>query len=270
VSVHPRVAVSGLSFPTVPATEAIESLAALGVRHTSIQARKVREVGVETVKETCSRLGITVDTTTGALDLGLSLEGPSQEGLARAWADIDLAASLGATSVYGLLGPRISPDWQLSVGTYVNAVGELVEHAADLDVTLAIEPASWLYADLTFVHTFHDAVGIARRAGMGICLDLFHTWMEGELREDITANVDLISHVQLSGTDLSTRSLPARDVPRNGEAMLTAVVDWLLDAGYKGVFDFELSGPRIDEIGHREAVSRAVTWLDALLVNRGA
>lgn len=267
---HRRVAVSGLSFPTVDALDALSAIAELGVRRTSIQARKIREVGVNAVKEACDRLEVTVDTTTAALDLGLSIDGPSEAGVARAREDIELAATLGARSVYGLVGRRISPDWEAGVVAYVDAVNEVVEYAASLDIVVAIEPASWLYADLTFVHTFHDAVGIARRAGMGVCLDVFHTWMEGDLHDDIRANVDLISHVQLSDTDLSARALPARDVPGRGEEMLAAVVDWLLDAGYTGVFDFELSGPRIDEIGHREAVARAVTWLDALLVDRGA
>jgi hypothetical protein len=51
---------------------------------------------------------------------------------------------------------------------------------------------------------------------------------------------------------------------------LEAVVQWLLAAGYQGVFDLELNGPAIDALGTEAAVTQAVTWLDALLKELGA
>jgi hypothetical protein len=51
---------------------------------------------------------------------------------------------------------------------------------------------------------------------------------------------------------------------------LAAVVQWLLDAGYPGVFDCELNGPAIDAIGHRAAAARAAGWLDRLLTELAA
>jgi sugar phosphate isomerase/epimerase len=100
---------------------------------------------------------------------------------------------------------------------------------------------------------------------MGICLDVFHVWTEAGLREEIGAHVTLVAHVQLSDMTRGSRSLPCRAVPGEGDVPLAAVVGWLLDAGYQGVFDCELNGPAIDALGHHAASAQAAAWLDKLL-----
>jgi sugar phosphate isomerase/epimerase len=268
--VHPRVSVSGLCFPELSAPDAIEAIAGLGVSNGSLTSAKVRESGAGAVIAAGRRHGVRIVTTTGALGLDLSSGPASAASLRRTERDIDLAAVVGAAVMYGLVGPRISARWDACADAYVNAVGELVRYAADRGVTLAIEPTSWLYADLTFVHTFHDALLVAPRAGLGICLDAFHVWTEAGLREEIGEHAGLIAHVQLSDMTPGSRALPCRAIPGDGDVPLAAVVQWLLDAGYPGVFDCELNGPAIDAIGHHAAAARAANWLDTLLKELGA
>jgi sugar phosphate isomerase/epimerase len=268
--VHPRVSVSGLCFPQLPATDAIEAVAGLGAASMSLTGAQVRDCGAGAVVAASRRHGVRIVTTTGALALDLSSRQASVASRRRTEQDIDLAAAVGARAMYGLLGPRTTDRWDACADAYVNAIGDLVSYAASRGVTLAIEPASWLYADLTFVHTFHDALLIAPRAGMGICLDAFHVWAEATLREEITANVGLVAHVQLSDMVRGARALPCRAVPGDGDLPLAAVVQWLLDAGYPGVFDLELNGPAIDAMGHHTAAVQAANWLDKLLGELGA
>ncbi len=211
------------------------------------------------------RHGVKIVTTTGALGLDLSSGEASRASLGRAQQDIDLAAAVGATVMYGLVGLRTADRWDACADAYVNAAGGLAGYAADRNVTLAIEPTSWLYADLTFIHTFHDALLVAPRAGMGVCLDAFHVWTEAGLREEIGEHAGLVAHVQLSDMTPGARALPCRAVPGDGNVPLAAVVRWLLDAGYPGVFDCELNGPAIDAEGHHAAAARAAGWLDKLL-----
>ena len=267
---HPRVCVSGLCFPELSALDALEAIASLGVANASMTGRKVRESGAEAVVTASRRRGVKIVTTTGALGLDLSPGQASGPSLRRAREDIDLAAAVGAAAMYGLVGPRTSARWDASADSYVNAVGELVDYAADRGVTLAIEPTSWLYADLTFIHSFHDAIAVAPRAGLGICLDAFHVWTEAGLREEIGSRAALIAHVQLSDMTRGSRALPCRAVPGDGNVPLAAIVTWLLEAGYVGVFDCELNGPGIDAIGHQAAAARTASWLDALLRKLGA
>jgi sugar phosphate isomerase/epimerase len=268
--VHPRVSVSGLCFPELSAPDAIEAVAGLGVASTSVTGAKARTAGAGAVVAAGRRHGVKIVTTTGSLALDLSSGDASAGSWQRAQQDIDLAAAVGAAVMYGLTGPRANDHWDACADAYVNAAGDLARYAADRGVTLAIEPTSWLYADLTFVHTFHDALLIAPRAGMGICLDVFHVWTEAGLRAEIGAHASLIAHAQLSDMTRGSRSLPCRSVPGAGDVPLAAVVRWLLDAGYPGVFDVELNGPAIDAIGQHTAAAQAATWLDKLLADLGA
>ena len=267
---HQRVCVSGLCFPELSALDALGAIAGLGAANASMTGAKVRESGAGAVAAAARRLGVKIVAMTGALGLDLSSGQASGASLRRAEEDIDAAATVGAAAVYGLVGPRTCARWDASADAYVNAVGELVGYAADRGLTLAIEPASWLYADLTFIHSFHDALAVAPRVGLGICLDAFHVWTEAGLREEISEHIGLIAHVQLSDMVRGSRALPCRAVPGDGDVPLAAVVQWLLDAGYAGVFDCELNGPAIDAIGHRAAAARTAKWLDALLTELGA
>ena len=262
---HPRVSVSGLCFPGLSAPDAIEAIAGLGVSRTSVTGAKARAAGAGAVAAAGRHHGVSIAATTGSLAFDLSSADAAAGSRQRAETDIDLAAAVGATVMYGLTGPRTADRWDACADAYVNAAGDLAGYAEGRGVTLAIEPASWLYADLTFIHTFHDALLVAPRAGMGICLDVFHVWTEAGLREEIAAHVTLVAHVQLSDMTRGSRSLPCRAVPGAGDVPLAAVVGWLLDAGYPGVFDCELNGPAIDALGHHAAAAQVAAWLDKLL-----
>ena len=210
---HPRVSVSGLCFPELSAPDAIAAIGRLGVARTSVTGAKARAAGAAAVVAAGREHGVAVAATTGALALDLSSVEAAGASRRRAERDIDLAAAVGAPVMYGLTGPRAGDRWDACADAYANAAGTLAGYAADRGVTLAIEPTSWLYADLTFVHSFHDALLVAPRAGMGICLDAFHVWTEAGLREDIATHPGLIAHVQLSDMTRGSRALPCRAVP---------------------------------------------------------
>jgi sugar phosphate isomerase/epimerase len=267
---HPRVSVSGLCFPTMSAVDAIGAVAGLGVGKTSMTSTKLRESGADAVAGASSRHGVDVLTTTALVRFDLTPGADIEAQVQRAREDIDQAAAVGARSVYTLTGRRVFADWDANVEAYVGIAGELVDYAASKDLVVAVEPTNWLYADLSFVHNFRDALALSSRAGMRVCLDLFHVWTEGTLHHDIVRDVDLVGLVQLSGMTPGSRSLPCRDVPGGGDIPLEEILGWLLDAGYEGDFDLELSGPGIDGIGHREAALRSAFWLGDVLGELGA
>ncbi|MCD4533040.1 hypothetical protein LRP67_02965 [Nocardioides sp. cx-169] len=80
----------------------------------------------------------------------------------------------------------------------------------------------------------------------------------------------LVHQVQLSDMVFGDRSLPCRAVPGRGDLLLLALLGWLVDAGYGGVFECELSGPRIDALVHRRAAALGVEWLHGVLADLGA
>jgi hypothetical protein len=48
------------------------------------------------------------------------------------------------------------------------------------------------------------------------------------------------------------------------------MIEWVLKAGYRGVFDLELIGPRIDQEGRLNAVRRAADNVGEMLRSLGA
>jgi hydroxypyruvate isomerase len=123
-----------------------------------------------------------------------------------------------------------------------------------------------LYADLSFSHTARDAFALADRIpGLWVDLDLFHVWTEPDLRDGISSHAHRISLVQVSDFAAGDRSLAARALPGDGIVPIEEILGWLSDAGYSGIVDLELNGPRIDEEGHLQAARRGALVLDAVL-----
>lgn len=265
---HPRLSVSGLCFPDLLAVDAVAAVRDLGVKKTSITAGKLRQSGPTAVRDECRRLGIDIVSTTGLIRLDPSVE--IDEAARQARADIDQSVAVGATSLYTLTGRRTRGGWAASLEAYAEFVEGLVDYAQARNLVLAVEPTNWLYADLNFVHSFHDALRLAGRTGMKVCLDVFHVWTEGDLLDDISRNMPLISTVQVSDMTPGSRALPCRAVPGEGQVQIDLIVRRLLDAGYDGPFEIELNGPRIDEVGHRESAARSAMWLSSLLTELGA
>lgn len=71
--------------------------------------------------------------------------------------------------------------------------------------------------------------------------------------------------VQVSDYVLGDRTAPCRAVPGDGAIPLERILGDVLDAGYAGVFDLELVGPRIDAEGARPATTRAAETLSRML-----
>ena len=76
--------------------------------------------------------------------------------------------------------------------------------------------------------------------------------------------------VQVSDYVLGDRTTPCRAVPGDGAIPLERLIGEIRDAGYEGLFDLELVGPRIEAEGARAATSRAAEYLSELLVKFGA
>jgi hypothetical protein len=121
--------------------------------------------------------------------------------------------------------------------------------------------------DLSFVHTLRDALDLARRVDVGVCMEVNACWIERGLAESIAAGVSerLIRLVQVSDFVVGTKATPDRAVPGDGDIPLARIVDQLLAAGYTGRFDLEIIGPRIEAEGYERAVSRSLARVSELL-----
>jgi sugar phosphate isomerase/epimerase len=266
---HPRVSVSGLCFPGSSAAEVLSRVAEIGAQHTTLAVGVVREAGAAEARARAEDCGIGVEALIRGT--GPDLHDPAtwaavQEELIAA---VDLAAAVGASTIYMLTGSRRRLSWREAVDRFATFMAPCLEFAAASDITLAVEPANTLFADLTFVHTAATASALTHLVpGLAVCLDLFHTWTEFDLETTIATDAARVSLVQVTDYVFGDRSLPAKAVPGDGAVPIDTIVGWLCEAGYTGVFDLELNGPRIEAEGHLAAARRGARALSGILEDR--
>lgn len=167
---------------------------------------------------------------------------------------LGLARDLGAGIVCLTTGGRGDLSWPEAARRFVAAIAPCVEAARLAGVTLAIEPTSHLYADASIVHRLADTTALARRAGIDVAVDLFPCWIDADLEKALDEAAPLAALAQLSDHIPGDRALPCRAVPGDGAIPLDLIVSRLLRAGFTGLFDLEVLGPRLD--GDREAALR--------------
>ncbi|BBZ42557.1 sugar phosphate isomerase/epimerase family protein [Mycobacterium conspicuum] len=178
---------------------------------------------------------------------------------------IDAAAATGARCIYMLTGGRNGLGWEQAAERFCRAIEPCVRQAERAGVSLAIENASSLYADIHLAHSLRDTITLAELAGIGVCIDLFHCWAEADLAGLLTRALPRTQLIQLSDYVLGDRALPARAVPGDGAIPIEPFVAAALAGGYRFGFDLELLGPRIDAEGRLAAAGRACAVVSAML-----
>lgn len=198
------------------------------------------------------------------------IERDSGEAALRLNEAIEAATLLGAPHLYIVSGGRGSLDWEQAAERLGELIAPCRELAATRGVTLLVETANLLNADIHIAHTIDDTVKLAQIAQIGVCIDLGASWFEGGLKEKFARAMPITGLVQVSDYVLGDRSTPCRAVPGDGAVPLEQQIGWLLEAGYEGVFDLELTGPRIEAEGPHAAGMRAAENLSEILTKLGA
>lgn len=149
------------------------------------------------------------------------------------------------------------------------ALAELIPLAADLDVTLAVEPMHWGCAsEWTFLTDLDETLdlidGLASRH-LQLVFDTYHLGQDLDVLERIPDIVDRIAVVHLG----DSRSAPIGEQNRcrlgHGNVPLGAIVDSLLRAGYDGDFDVELIGEDIEAAAYSELVAHSMRAFEVMV-----
>lgn len=254
IEVHPRVAVSQISSWNWSVADDLAFYAEVGIEAVGVARRKVHAPEDEAA---LAAAGLRVVDVIGV-------------GSNRLAEGIDLAQRLAAPMVVLTTGPAGPVTWEDAADAFVATVAPLVDRATAAGVELVLEHTNSLRADIGFVHTFRDAIDLARRAGLGVCMEVNACWGERELAATLRDGADVLRLVQVSDYEIGTTSTPDRLVPGDGDIPLARIVGEVLAVGYDGLFELELVGPRIDAEGYASAITRSVERLGALLEDLGA
>jgi sugar phosphate isomerase/epimerase len=238
------------------------------------EAHGIRDVGVSLAK--LERHGVG-DGATRVRDAGLRVTnliglGPFHLAEPEQWTAqrdrllraVDAAVIVGAECMVLTTGPAGPLPWEEAADRFAEALAPVLRASAATGVPIALEHTNSLRVDVGFVHTLRDAIDLARRLDIGVCMEINACWAERDLAGTIAAGIDRIRLVQVSDYAVGTLSTPARLVPGDGDIPIARILGQVLDAGYDGCFDLELIGPAIEAEGYERAVPRAITALRLL------
>ncbi|MDB5970357.1 MAG: Xylose isomerase domain protein barrel [Hydrocarboniphaga sp.] len=270
---HERISAGQTCFPDAGLAQLAGYWRELAPRRVSFVSPTLLTEPLSAVQQVLSSGGYRVETITHVFMPGqhLSPEETSwQQPRAQLTQLIEIARQIDARSIYLLTGGHGSLTWEQAAAAFCGAVAPCAAQAKAAGVSLLIEPASVLHADLHIVHSLRDTLALAEMADLGVCIDFFACWTEAGLRETMMRAIPRCDIIQVSDYVYGDRALPSRAVPGDGVIPLWRLLEWVLAAGYAGAFDLELLGPRIDHEGRVPAVARAAGELGRMLRSLGA
>jgi sugar phosphate isomerase/epimerase len=267
---HPRVCLHQVGFLSEPTEAFIAFCGEIGVGHVTLAFMPGSGPEVyESAKAALTGSGVRATNIAHPFARYPDIEHDTGEAAERLNAAIAAAAMLGTPNIYIVSGGRGSLDWEAAAQRMAALITPCRESALAHGVALTVETANLLNADIHIAHTIDDTIRLAEIASIGVCIDLGACWFEGDLQAKFARAMPMTGLVQLSDYVLGDRSTPCRAVPGDGVVPLEQQIGWLLEAGYKGVFDIELTGPRIVAEGHRPAFRRAAENLSEILTRLG-
>lgn len=262
---HPRLVVNSASMLSWPLAQDVALLRDLGMRRIALLARKLDATGDDEAERLVRAAELEVDSLmVGPL---FELARPEQWSAGRAALERALARArrFGADAAVITSGPAGQLTWEQAADAFCAAVAPVVERARADRMRIVVENTNGLRFDLGFLHNLRDTVDVARRAGVAICMEVNNVWGERALRDTIAAGVDLIRIVQVNDFVVPTTATPDRAVPGDGHVPLARIFRDLEDAGYRGTYELEIVGPRIEQEGYASAVRRSLEHVDGLL-----
>ena len=267
---HERISINALCFLGAPLSEMADSWRELHPRRVSFISDLVTDV--ESAAAVVCDGGYEVETIAHAFVQGHlePAEASWLEPRQRLSRVIDAAAALGARSIYVITGGHGTLAWEEAAECFARAIAPCVERADAAGVSLLTEGSSALNAHMHLAHSLRDTIALAELAGIGVNIDIYNIWTEAELRATIERAMPRCGLIQVSDYIYGDQSPRARAVPGDGAIPLERILGWALDAGYRGAFDLELLGPRIDDEGRLDATRRAAEYVGELLRKLGA
>jgi len=267
---HPRLSVSGVCTFTWDLGRDVDFWADAGVTRVGIPYIKLEAMGWDASVDLVRRSGVEVTNVIGPGLFRLDRPTTWDEHRPRLDRCLAAAAAVGAGCLVLTTGSPGSLTWEAAAEAATAAWGGFLRDAEARSVPVAFEHTSAIRADLGFLHTLRDAIEVGRQMGVGVCVEPTACWVERGLSETIRSGIDTIRIAQVSDFVIGTIEARNRAVPGDGDLPLRWIIGELLDAGYEGVFDLELLGPRIELEGFPSAIRRGIDAVSEMLWSLGA
>jgi sugar phosphate isomerase/epimerase len=267
---HPRVCVSAICTFKQDLAADLAFWAAHDIDCVGVSVAKLETFGWDEGTARVADAGVRVANLIGLGPFVLTRPAQWEQQRERLVHALDAGRALGAECVVFTTGPAGALPWDEAADALDIALAPVLVEARALGIPFAVEHTNSLRVDVGFVHSLRDVVDLARRLGTGVCMEVNACWAERGLADTIAASTDVLRLVQVSDFKIGTLATPDRRVPGDGDIPLARIIGQVLAAGYSGVFDLELIGPKIDAEGYASAVPRAIDALGSMLTELGA
>ncbi len=163
---------------------------------------------------------------------------------------IDEAAAIGAPVLVLVCGAVPGIPLDDARRQIADGIAAILPHARAAGVTLAIEPLHPMYAaDRSAVNTLsqaNDMIDALGDEGLGIAIDVYHTWWDPALEAEIARAGARIVSFHVSDWRLPTRDiLNDRALMGDGCIPIATIRSWVERAGFRGPVEVEIfSGER--------------------------
>jgi sugar phosphate isomerase/epimerase len=142
-----------------------------------------------------------------------------------------------------MVGPGVSgdPAKRLSPDHVAESLERIAGVADDCGVRIAFEPLAMrrgaAISTLPETIALIDSVG---RRNVDILLDVWHSWPEQNLHQQLRTHVKRLMGVQINDVREPERSWCDRMMPGEGRNVCTPILATLIEAGFTGWYDFEV------------------------------
>lgn len=256
-----RFSVSQITTLNWPFDRDVDAFRDVGAEGIGVSIRKLESYGVERGLALLERagLGVSCFTSSGLFPLG-DAEG-ERAALASTRRHLEAAEKAGAGCLMLLAGNGPALSWEEAAERFRPLIEALLPEAEGRGVRIALEPTSQLRVDLSFLHTFDEALDFADEIDspwLGVVLEVNNAWIERRLYQNIRERRRRIALVQVNDFKIGTMAASERVVIGDGDIPLRRICRSLSEAGYDGWYDIELLGPAIEAEGYDSVVPRAV------------
>lgn len=265
---HRAISVNTLCLAPAAFDRQVGTVARIGVRGISPELEQVREAGVGNAARAIRDAGLEVATLTHR-SFGYAIPEEMTAARDRLLKTIDIAQEVGGQSIIMTTGGRGRLAWADAAERFAEAMAPCAEAARLAGIPLGIEPTSHLYSDVSIAHRLTDTVTLARKAGIGVMIDLFACWVDSDIESAIEKAAPICPLIQVSDYVYGDRGLPCRAVPGDGALPFGRLLPTIVRSGFRGWFDLEIIGPRLQGEGQATALERAAKNLSTMLASAG-
>ena len=183
---------------------------------------------------------------------------------------IDETHSVGAPSLVLVCGSNKHQRLNTSRNQIQDGIAECLDHAKDAGVILAIEPLHPMYAsERSAVNSMAQANTICENLenhpNVGIALDVYHTWWDDNLKEEIARS---LNNGNLSSYHICDWLSPMEDMLNDRGLMGEGSIDvdqisgWVMESGFTGFHEVEIFSERWWKTDQHDYLKKIISYFD--------